>query len=175
MWNQVFAGEVMLGILGVQCLGLEMRLRVGRNETVRKGKGRLARNQGVGSGGYSQGLGRMARNQGLGSQGYQGWGREEYQRWRRGSNQRPGDQGEGSGVDKGEQMGRKEWVRMGSKVKMGEGEPMGRKELGRMGNNERYERAKLTWSTLNTTPDERLSLVLCLSLSHTLCVRVPSL
>ena len=75
-------GEAILGTRRVQCLGpvfpkvqgeqlgVEMRLRVGRNETVRKvrkGMGRLARNQGLGSGGYSQGLGRMPRNQGLGS------------------------------------------------------------------------------------------------------------
>ena len=101
----MFAGEVMLGILGVQCLGLEMRLRVGRNETVRKGKGRLARNQGVGSGGYSQGLGRMARNQGLGSRGYQGLGRMA-------RNQGLGSQGLGRG---GEEVGIRErgvgWIR----------------------------------------------------------------
>ena len=83
MWNQVFEGEVMLrthrvlhlGSVGSKVqgerLGVEMRLRVGRNERVTKvsqGKGRLARNQGLGSGGY-QGLGRMARNQGLGRGG----------------------------------------------------------------------------------------------------------
>ena len=78
---------------------------------------------------------------------------------------RRGDKGEGSGVDEGERIGRKEWVRMGEGepigrkewVRMGEGEPMGRKELGRM---RIQEWVKLTSSTLNATPEERLSLVL---------------